>query len=210
MTISAPTNRQRARSELSTRRMLMAAGELIVAGGYQAMTLAAVGELSGYSRGLVTARFGSKDQLLNALVERIVDRWSHRTVLPRTRGSTGREAIRIVLDSIAAQAERDPTALRVLYALMFEAVGPVPDLRAAFVELHSDMRADLARFVRRGLRDGSIRAGVLPEGEAASLVAGLRGIGYQWLLDPEGFEPVPALVYLAKTTDERLMPPMTH
>jgi len=38
------------------------------------MTLAAVGERAGYSRGLATARFGSKDELLRALVERIVGR----------------------------------------------------------------------------------------------------------------------------------------
>jgi len=47
--------------------LLDAAADLIAEGGYEAMTLAAVGERAGYSRGLVTARFGSKDQLLEAL-----------------------------------------------------------------------------------------------------------------------------------------------
>jgi AcrR family transcriptional regulator len=186
------TNRQKERSDLSTRRLLAAAGELIVEGGYQAMTLAAVGERAGYSRGLVTARFGSKSKLLDALVERIVGEWSHRNVLPRTHGANGCDGIGIVLDAIAAQAERDPSALRVLYALMFEAVGPVADLRSTFVDLHAD------------LRDGSVRDGASPDSEAAVIVAGIRGIAYQWLLDPDAFEVAPALRYLSRVTDERL------
>jgi AcrR family transcriptional regulator len=202
----APTNRHEERSQLSTRRLLDAAGELIVEGGYEAMTLAAVGERAGYSRGLVTARFGSKDQLLKALVDRITGVWSHRNVLPRTEGRSGREAIVILVDAIATQAQRDPGAIRVLYALMFEALGPVPELRTTFVEIHTAMRADLARLVRRGVRDGSILKGTPPAGEAALIVSSLRGIAYQWLLDGEGFDPVPALRYLATTTDARLAP----
>ena len=204
MTTAASTNRHQERSELSTRRLLEAAGDLIVEGGYEAMTLAAVGERAGYSRGLVTARFGSKDQLLKALVERIIDRWNHRNVLPRTEGAPGREAIVILLDAITEQVERDPTDVRVLYALMFEALRPIPELRSTFVEFHATMRADLATFVRKGLRDGSIAPGTSPTKEAALIVAGLRGIGYQWRLDPDGFDPLPALEHLVSTTDARL------
>lgn len=206
MTISPAVNRQKERSELSTNRLLAAAGELIVEGGYQAMTLAAVGERAGYSRGLVTARFGSKDQLLQALVERIVGRWSHRNVIPQAKGANGREAVRIVLDAIASQAERDPSALRVLYGLMFEAIGPVAELRTTFVQMHADMRTDFARFVRRGLRDGSIRTGLSPANEAALVVGGIRGVAYQWMLDPEDFPVVPALRYVTRVTDYRLRP----
>jgi AcrR family transcriptional regulator len=206
MTAPLRANRQKERSDLSTSRLLTAAGELIVEGGFRAMTLAAVGERAGYSRGLATARFGSKDQLLQALVERIVGRWSHRNVLPRTKGATGRDGVGIILEAIATQAERDPSALRVLYALMFEAVGPAADLQSTFVQLHADMRADFARLIRRGLRDGSVRYGTSPDNEAAVIVAGIRGIGYQWLLDPDGFQPVTALRYMAGLIDERLRP----
>lgn len=204
MTTPAPMNRHQERSELSTRRLLEAAGHLVVEGGYEAMTLAAVGERAGYSRGLATARFGSKDQLLAALVERIIDRWNHRNVLPRTKGGSGREAIVILLDAITEQVERDPTDVRVLYALMFEALRPIPELRSTFVEIHATMRADLASFVRKGVRDGSIAPGTSPTKEAALIVAGLRGVGYQWRLDPDGFDPLPALRHLTSTTDARL------
>jgi AcrR family transcriptional regulator len=200
----ALANRQRERSERSTSALLDAAGEVIADVGYENMTLAAVGERAGYSRGLVTARFGSKEKLLHALVERMTTRWTHKNVLPRTAGRTGLEGVVVLLDAIRAQAERDPRALRVLYALMFEALGPNVDLRAHFVEFHRAMRSDITRLVRRGVRDGSIRAGVDPAAEAVLIVGGLRGVAYQWALDAGAFDPVGALSYLTRVTEARL------
>jgi AcrR family transcriptional regulator len=195
---------QRERSEKSTRALLDAAGEVIAEVGYENMTLAAVGERAGYSRGLVTARFGSKENLLRALVERMTAGWTHRNVLPRTAGRPGLDGVVTLLDAIRAQAQADPRALRVLYALMFEALGPNADLRKHFVEFHRTMRADIAKLVRRGLRDGSIRAGLDPVAEAVLIVGGLRGVAYQWALDPDAFDPVGALAYLTRVTEDRL------
>ena len=195
---------QRERSEKSTRALLDAAGEVIADVGYENMTLVAVGERAGYSRGLVTARFGSKENLLRALVERMTAGWTHRNVLPRTAGRPGLDGVVTLLDAIRAQAQTDPRALRVLYALMFEALGPNADLRNHFVEFHRTMRADIAKLVRRGVRDGSIRAGVDPVAEAVLIVGGLRGVAYQWALDADAFDPVGALAYLARVTEDRL------
>ena len=63
-----------------------------------------------------------------------------------------------------------------------------------------------ANLIAKGARDGSISNALSPANEAALLVAGLRGIGYQWLLDPEHFDPVPTLEYLHDTTVVRLNP----
>ena len=204
--IPATRNRHQERSERSSALLLDAAAELIAEGGYEGMTLAAVGERAGYSRGLVTARFGSKDQLLEALVARITTGWSHRNVLPRTVGRPGRDGVLILIDAIRAQAERDPRALRTLYALMFEALGANVGLREHFVEFHRTMRSDLAKLVRRGIRDGSVARERRPDEEAALVVAGLRGIAYQWLLDPAAFDAVAALRALTAATDRRLQP----
>ena len=197
-------NKQQLRTEKSTNALLEAAGELIAEGGFAALTFAAIGERAGYSRGLVTARFGSKDGLIEALIDRIVTGWSHKNVVPRTRGKTGLEAITILIDAIRAQAAKDPKALTVLYALMFEATGSDDELRHRFAKFHEGFRSDIANFVAKGLRDGSIRTGVVPDSEGTLVVSALRGIGYQWLLDPGGFDPVPALEYLVETTAARL------
>jgi AcrR family transcriptional regulator len=197
-------SRQQARSDLSTRRLLEAAGELIAERGYVGMTLAAVGERAGYSRGLVTMRFGSKANLLEALVERITTGWSHRNLLPATEGKSGLDGFLGLIWAIQSQFERDPHNIRVLYALMFEALGPNEELRSTFVEFHRRQRADMRKILRRGIKDGSIEPGTVVDDEATAIVTGLRGIAYQWLLDSDGFDPIGALTHLRESTEQRL------
>ena len=197
-------SRQAERTARSTAALLDAAAELIVEGGFDGLTFAAIGERAGYSRGLVTARFGSKDGLVEALIERIVATWNHRNVMPRTKGKSGLEAIGTILDAIATQAERDPKGLRVLYALLFEAVGPDDGLRMRIAKFQDAMRDDFRRFLRRGQRDGSIVGGLDVEREAVFLVGGLRGVGFQWLLEPDTFDPAVEFRYLHDVSIERL------
>jgi AcrR family transcriptional regulator len=201
--IERPTKQQE-RSERSTNALLDAAAELIVEGGFASLTFAAIGERAGYSRGLVTARFGSKEGLVEELIERIVTTWNHRNVLPRTIGKPGLDGVVVLLDAIRSQAETDPRGLRVLYALIFEALGPDEELRTRFAKFHDTLRADFAGLIKTGQRDGSVRPGLDPASEAVLIVGGLRGIAYQWLLDPDHFDPVGALAYLHDTTTARL------
>jgi AcrR family transcriptional regulator len=186
--------------------LLDAAGQLIVEGGYNGMTLAAVGERSGYSRGLVTARFGSKDKLLERLIDSITGDWGYTNILSLYPGKSGRERIMIFLRATKERARTDPKALRLLYALMFEALGPVPELRDRIVQFHRDQHAGLAQSVRMGMRDGSIVRGLSADREAELIVAGVRGIAYQWCLDPDKSDHVRALAYLIQTTQRRLTP----
>ena len=176
----SPPNKQQIRSERSTNALLDAAAELIVEGGLGALTFAKIGDRAGYSRGMVTARFGSKDGLIDSLIERIVTTWSHRNVIPHTKGRTGLEGTITLIDAIRVQAAKDPRGLRVLYSLMFEATGSDEDLRLRFAKFHEVTRTDFARYVHRGQRDGSIRRGLSPDprancwwlGYAASAISG--------------------------------------
>src|SRR3954454_23920151 len=58
---------QRERRDQAESALLTAAAELVVEAGVPALTLARVGERAGYSRGIVTHHFGSKQALLEAL-----------------------------------------------------------------------------------------------------------------------------------------------
>ncbi|MGI9598090.1 MAG: TetR/AcrR family transcriptional regulator [Acidimicrobiales bacterium] len=203
MPAESKPNKQQLRTARSTNALLEAAMDLTVEGGFDALTLAAIGDRAGYSRGLVTARFGSKEGLIDALIDRIVTSWSHKNVLPRTKGRSGLDGLLTMIDAIRVQADRDPRGLLALYSLMFQATSD-DGLRQRFAKFHETMRGDFAHFVRKGQRDGSVRKGRSPDKEAALLVAGLRGIGYQWLLDLDGFDPVGPLKYLHETTRDRL------
>ncbi|WP_281285875.1 TetR/AcrR family transcriptional regulator [Nocardioides humi] len=200
-------NRQQERSDTSTRLLLEAAGDLISEVGYAGMTLAAVGERAGYSRGIVTIKFGSKANLLAAVVDRITSGWSHKRWLPEIKDKNGLDGFLALIKAISDEFERDTRGVRLLYALMFEAVQSREEgLREQFVEWHRAYRADLADILRRGIKDGSVRSGIVVEDEAAAVISGLRGIGYQWIIDPLGFAAVPALRHLYESTEARLRP----
>jgi len=197
-------NKQQQRTARSTRALLEAAADLIAEGGLAALTFATIGERAGYSRGLVTARFGSKDGLIDALIERIVTQWSDQSVFSQTKGCNGLDGAMTLMEAVRERASGDQRSLRVLYALMFEAIGPDDELRQRFATFHQEFRRSFADFVSEGQADGSIHPDVSPEGEAGLLVGGMRGIGYQWLLDAEGFDIVTAFDYLVETSRARL------
>src|SRR5690349_25093328 len=59
---------QQERREETERRVLAAATALIAQRGSRALTLAEVGEAAGYSRGIVSHHFGSRENLLRAVM----------------------------------------------------------------------------------------------------------------------------------------------
>lgn len=183
------TSRQHARREASTRSLLRAAGDLALEGGIKAMTFAAIGERADLSRSMVTARFGNKDGLIDALVADLVGSWSHRTLGDDLHRVSGLQTVLAFFDAITAQAERRSHGLRVLWALMAEATTD-PALAAHFRAFHRDMRRDLTRSLQRGQDDGTIRTDLDIVAAASAIVAALRGVGYQWLIDPDDFDPV--------------------
>ncbi|KJL42348.1 HTH-type transcriptional regulator BetI [Microbacterium trichothecenolyticum] len=186
-------NGHEVRSQRSTRALTRAAGELIAENGYQAMTLAMVGERAGYSRSLATARFGSKAKLLEALVDEIAVRWSLEKIEPEAEALPGIQGLHTLLTGIQDSYRKTPHSLLVLYALLFEALGPVPELRERFVTFHRRMRAGIAATIRRGILDGSIRSDVDADEQATAIVAQLRGVAYLWKLDPETTDPARTL-----------------
>jgi len=201
---SSKPNKQQLRSSRSTHALLEAAAELIGEGGLDALTFAAIGERAGYSRGLVTARFGSKAGLIDALIDRIVTQWSQKSVFPQTRGRDGLDGAMLLMDAIGERAAAESHSLRVLYVLMFEAIGPDDELKRRFAKFHEEFRASFEHYIVKGLGDGSISESVDPVAEAAVIVGALRGLGYQWLLDAENFDLAHAFEYLSKTTRARL------
>ena len=68
--LAAPPVRrtQAQRREESERRLLEAAAEVIAAEGYLACTLERVGTAAGFSRGLASRKYGSKDGLIEAVI----------------------------------------------------------------------------------------------------------------------------------------------
>lgn len=183
---SRPRRSQAERTAESDRRMLRAALKLIGERGYQGTSLAAIGEEAGYSRGLVHERFGSKAGLLWALVKNMLRVWNQQGRARSDPKHVGIDALCDMLDNHRSAIERDE-GYRAFYALLFEVLGPIPELLPEFQKLHRDFRSDIERMLRDGIAAGSVRADIDPAAEAVILMSTMRGIAVQWLLEPHAF-----------------------
>lgn len=192
---------KQARSEMSTGKLLDAAAELIAMGGYERMTLAAIGKRAGYSHGLVTARFGSKEGLLWALVDRMVNSWRVELLQPAISDQAAGRALHTMLDKMVESWCRSPERMKALYILMFEALLPVPMLHERMAELHRDMRQSVIETIERSVADGSTRATVAPDAAGRLIVGALRGAVYQSMLDPKNIPVADALADVATLID---------
>lgn len=176
------------RSERADRAILRAATTLISRQGYSKTTLAQIGAEAGYSAGLVSHRFGSKEGLLRELVGRIASRFYEDQILPAVRGRTGVDAIcafaAAYLGELLVREER----IRALYVLMGETLGPVAEVREIFAELDKGFRDRVRHWLEEGLVRGEVRAGIAPDVEAAIVVGQLRGTTLQWLIAPDCFD----------------------
>jgi hypothetical protein len=54
-----------------------------------------------------------------------------------------------MLTEIKNAYDKSPHSMTVLYALIFEAVGPVPELRERFVAFHQNQRPRTATYIQR-------------------------------------------------------------
>jgi AcrR family transcriptional regulator len=183
-TSSRRTQEQR-RAE-TERRVLDAAIALIARTGSRPVTLAQVGEAAGYSRGIVYHQFGSRERLIEAVLDQ-----AQRLDLPEYSGN-GLEHVVGIVESYVQTVARQTPSTRAFLQLWMEAIAADPVVSPLFVQRDEGFRRFLSDAVRRGVVDGSIRSEVDPVAAGAVLVALLRGAGLQLIGaapvdDPQAF-----------------------
>jgi AcrR family transcriptional regulator len=182
----APKQRmtQAERTALSDARMLEAAKELIVEHGTHNTTLREVGERAGYSRGLASNRFGSKEGLFDQLVRDFNRRWASE--LRRGVGSsTGLPAFAAALDAVEYFLLNRSHEMKALYILWFESMSSHDEIRKRLARNHTAYRRDAEKWVREGIREGTIRDTIDPQCFAIEFASLIFGLIYQWLVDPD-------------------------
>src|SRR5260370_42366681 len=114
---------QARRRDLPDQRMLDAALKLIERQGGSRTTLVEIGELSGYSHGLVSHRFGSKGELVRAATRRLQHQFA-KLVEPALAGLHGLKALVVTAETyLRTAASSDRNAM---YVLLREAFAPLP------------------------------------------------------------------------------------
>jgi AcrR family transcriptional regulator len=174
------------RREEAEQRMLEAAVRIVAERGLDYLTLAECGEAAGYSRGLAAHYFGSKDALVAAIANHIVESY----VLRSRGGSGGRRGLDGFLDSVAFYIENGRGRLLQLRA--FNAVLSSglthPTVSDSIAQLNRESVQGLARGLRTCIKQGTVRQDINPVSQATLILSALRGVMTQWLLDPEGVD----------------------
>lgn len=183
-----PTSIRQQQADDARRRLVEAAGALFAERGFSESSVAAIGEAAGVSRGLVNHHFGSKENLLWAVVEDYEMRWEHEVVVPAIAGKRGLAALRAIIDAHRRMAHENPESTRLLYRLMAEALDPGRELADRFAQLHARWRELGRRWWDEGVEDGEIDPSIDQDANASLIIGAIRGITFDWLIAPGSFD----------------------
>jgi AcrR family transcriptional regulator len=168
---------QEERTALSDERMFAAAVSLLVERGTAGTTLAAIGERAGYSRGLVTHRFGSKAGLFAHLHDRAVASW-----IARVQQAVG---ARTGVDALHGFVAEQPDEIRAMYLLRYASIDPSAEFRTSVAKAHKAQRRDVQRWIEAGQKAGSVDPRIDAELAAELFCASADGLVYRWLVNPK-------------------------
>jgi AcrR family transcriptional regulator len=168
------------------RRLLDAAAVMVSESGPAKVTVAGVGERAGYSRGLVSHHFGSKRALMQRLVEAVTHQFREALFDQQSLGGDALGELRTLIGiyfDVVADLQPINRARLVLWA---DAVAnPSDDVRPAMVNADREFREEIEKRLRHALVTGQVPESVNAHGLATVIIAMLRGVALQSLIDDQ-------------------------
>jgi AcrR family transcriptional regulator len=193
MTTASAIRRTQAERRSESERSLVQAAVLVIAReGVGAVTFEALSRTSGFSRGLATQRFGSKQGLLDAVLAQLhKGQWSRISKDRELDALPGLDAVLAYVDAclrdLAAREEA-----RAYFMLLSSAVAESNEPHSAFFRrTHAAVETQLTTWIVKGKAEGTIRLDV--DAGAAALMIGcmMFGMSMQLLVDPAmDMEPI--------------------
>lgn len=171
------------RKEEAVRKILDAAIELIAQRGVKDLTMAEIGIHAGYSRGLPHQHFGSKENLIDAVLHAIVEKFNQR----RTNQKTVPDGVESIKALFSTYLERDTASWQASKAFIFlisDASLPESPHRDFINKLNKknvDFIAKHLSIARAG--EGASKAS--NHALAVILMSTMRGLALQALTDSE-------------------------
>lgn len=175
---------QAERRDESQRRLLIATADVVAAQGVSAATFEAIGRAAGYSRGLATQRFGSKQGLIEALIAALHEQQDEMLLAHHLDEHRGLDAVLEFVDLYLSHLG-DGAGAKAYFMLLAGAVADASDQRGLFADSHQTVKRRLSGLIARGQAAGDIRADLDPDAAALMVGATLLGVSIQWLTDPD-------------------------
>ncbi len=159
------------RRQLARRGLLDAAGDVIAERGWPSASVHHIGQRAGLSRGAVNYHFGTREQLLDEVLDDLIAR--HRAAWA---DDPDPPALEDLLDRIWAVVADDPRGTRLATMLFYESLGPSPHLTDRSRWARRELVAALEAQLRRLQFNGKLRSDADCRSAAAFLVSALAGL----------------------------------
>jgi AcrR family transcriptional regulator len=195
---------QAERRDRSERELLEATMRVVSEQGVSAATFESIAKEAGYSRGLVTQRFGSKDGLIRALIAYLHGWQDEALDRDHVADMDGLSAL-CAFVSLHCQSLDGHEEARAYFMLLAAAVADQIDTREAFAESHEIERVLIRSIIERGQAAGDIRADADADGIGLMTGCALMGLRMQSLIDPDT-EIAPIRDALIQSLRARLAP----
>jgi AcrR family transcriptional regulator len=177
-----PRRTQAQRRAESETRLLTAAAEVIASEGYLAATLERVGERAGFSRGLASRKYGSKDGLIEAVIWHVSAHVHEQVDYAIADLSDPLDQLLRLFDRFVELVQSD-TRVKAYFVLFSAMIANRLDTRTVFDEVQHRFGERIAALIVAAQADGSLPP-ALPAAHAAFMVGCLlAGISIETAVD---------------------------
>ncbi|TFH20877.1 MAG: TetR/AcrR family transcriptional regulator [Myxococcales bacterium] len=177
------TDTKRARGDETRRRLLETATRLFSERGYDGVSVKDIATAAGVSQGSLFWHFGSKQGLLFRVVDAAFAEWERQVLAPVLDRAAGPASVGVIVEAHRSFSRRNPeVAGHLFFALISDALGTRPQLRAAYARLYERFRGYGREWVRDAVAAGECRSDVDPNAVAAVIVGALAGVTVQSLI----------------------------
>ncbi|WP_435593782.1 TetR/AcrR family transcriptional regulator [Nocardia sp. bgisy118] len=190
-TATPPRRTQQERTAQAEQALLDAAETLFAQRGVDQTSLADVGQLAGYSRGLASHHFGSKAALVDRLAQRIQERFVTEAIDVADIEGTDADAVEIlaglVEDYLKAIVRHSQTG-RAFFVMWGAAIPSEATMRPVFATDDARFRLGAEALLRAGQANGTVDGDIDPVATAVAVIGMVRGVAAQHLIAPDAFD----------------------
>lgn len=175
-----------ARSERARRRLIDAAGDVIAERGWPSASVHYIGERAALSRGAVNYHFGTREQLLEAVLADLVERWRLEWEDGEASAAGSRPAATLgaALDHYWAVVAGDPRGARLATMLLYESLGPSPQITDEARRARRSLIGAVEAQLRELQASGAVKADADCRAAASLLVGSTAGLAADAGLGP--------------------------
>lgn len=174
---------QAERSAESDRYMFESAIHLIVERGPEKTTLTDIGIEAGYSRGLATYRYKTKDIFFTALIEHLHQAWCQE-LDSAIENTQGRDSVINAVTALQSFVEKQPDMLRAMYNLYYYSIDHQSGMTQKLDAIHTSQRRQAMSWAQQAIERGEASPQLPLERFAEQYCALIFGAIYQWLVNP--------------------------